>query len=45
MCPKQRKGAALHEVITYTLPKLHTKKSWYIDFRCYDPVDCEMKPS
>lgn len=43
MCPKQRKGAPLHEVITYTLPKLHTKKSWYIDFRCYDPVDQEMK--
>lgn len=43
MCPKTRKGASLHEVITYTLPKLHTGKDWYVDFLCYDPVEGKMR--
>lgn len=43
MYSKQRKGASLHEVITYTLPKLHTGKNWYIDFLCYDPIDGKMR--
>lgn len=43
MYSRQRKGASLNEVITYTLPKLHTGKNWYIDFQCYDPVDREMR--
>lgn len=40
---KTRKGASLKEVITYTLPKLHTGKNWYVDFLCYDPVDGKMR--
>lgn len=40
---KTRKGASLKEIVTYTLPKLHTGKNWYIDFQCYDPVDGRMK--
>ena len=43
MCPKTRKGASLHEVINYTLPKLHTGKNWYVDFLCYDPVEGKMR--
>lgn len=40
---KTRKGASLHDVVTYTLPKLHTGKNWYVDFQCYDPVDGRMR--
>ena len=43
MCSKLRKGASLNEVITYTLPKLHTGKNWYVDFQCYDPVERKMR--
>lgn len=43
MCSKLRKGASLNEVITYTFPKLHTGKNWYVDFQCYDPVDRKMR--
>ena len=40
---KTRKGASLKEVITYTLPKLHTGKNWYVDFLAYDPVEGKMR--
>ncbi len=40
---KTRKGAPLKEIVTYTLPKLHTGKNWYVDFQCYDPVDGRMR--
>ena len=43
MCSQRKRGASLNEVITYTLPKLHSGKSWYVDFKCFDPVDREMK--
>ncbi|WP_455673762.1 tyrosine-type recombinase/integrase [Phocaeicola sp.] len=43
MCPRTRKGTSLHEVVNYTLPKLHTGKDWYVDFKCYDPVDGTMR--
>lgn len=43
MFSKTRKGASLHEVITYTLPTLHTGKNWYVDSLCYDPVAEKMK--
>ena len=39
----KRKGASLHNVITYTLPKLHQGKNWYVDFKCYDPLEQKMK--
>lgn len=38
-----RKGAPLAEILSYTLPKLHTGKSWYVDFMCYDPAEQKMK--
>ena len=40
---KTRKGASIKEVVSYTLPKLHTGKNWYVDFTCYDPVDGKMR--
>jgi len=30
-------------LIGFTLPKLHTGKSWYVDFFAYDPVSDKMK--
>ena len=41
--PKLRKGASLSTVLNYTLPKLHTGKTWYVDFTCYDPAEQRMK--
>lgn len=38
-----RKGASLTEILNYTLPKLHTGKTWYVDFTCYDPAEQKMK--
>ena len=43
MYSKTKKGSSLHEVISYTLPKLHTGKNWYVDFLCFDPVDGKMR--
>lgn len=43
MCSKIRKGASISEVISYTLPKLHVGKNWYVDFLCYDPLEGRMK--
>ncbi len=39
----KRKGAPLNNLITYTFPKLHSGKSWYVDFFCYDPVTQSMR--
>lgn len=38
-----RRKAHFSNVITYTLPKLHETKQWYIDFFCYDPIEGEMR--
>ena len=35
MCSTKRRGASLNSIIPYTLPKLHTGKNWYIDFKAY----------
>lgn len=43
MCSSKRRGSSLNSIITYTLPKLHTGKNWYIDFKAYDPLDQKMK--
>lgn len=40
---KKRKGASLTEILNYTLPKLHTGKTWYVDFMSYDPAEQKMK--
>lgn len=43
MCPRKKKSTSLYEVISYTIPKLHTGKSWYVDFYCLDPADRVMR--
>lgn len=40
---RQRKGSPLAAIVSYTLPKLHTGKNWYVDFTCYDPAEQKMK--
>lgn len=34
---------SLAEVLSFTYPKLHTGKSWYIDFNSYDPAHGKMR--
>ncbi len=41
--PSTRKGCSIQNLITYTLPKLHQGKNWYIDFKAYDPLEQKMK--
>lgn len=43
MCSTKRRGVSLNSIIPYTLPKLHTGKNWYIDFKAYDPLEQKMK--
>lgn len=31
------------ELVGYTLPRLHTGKSWFVDFSCWDPVAGRMR--
>lgn len=42
MCSR-RKLSSQVELQNYTYPKLHTGKSWYIDFLAYDPAEGRMK--
>ena len=37
------KKTSLNEVLGFTYPKLHTGKSWYIDFYSYDPAQGKMR--
>lgn len=37
------KKTSLNEVLGFTYPKLHTGKSWYIDFYSYDPAMGKMR--
>ena len=39
----KRKGASLQNVINYTHPKLRQGKEWYLDLKCYDPLERNMK--
>lgn len=34
----QKKNSQLKEVLGFTYPRLHTGKSWYVDFLSYDPA-------
>ena len=43
MCPSNRKNGSVFSIISYSEPKLHTGKNWYIDFYSYDPVEQKMK--
>ena len=38
MCTSATRKNRLSDIIPYTLPQLHTGKTWYVDFYCFDPV-------
>ncbi|MDD7564513.1 MAG: hypothetical protein SPK31_06625 [Alloprevotella sp.] len=38
MCTSATRRNRLSDVIPYTLPQLHTGKTWYVDFFCFDLV-------
>ncbi len=43
MCPRRRKTSLRSEVLSFTYPKLHTGKTWYVDFYAYDPATGKMR--
>ena len=43
MCKTAKKTLSTRDIIGYTLPRLHTGKSWYIDFFAYDPAIDRLK--
>lgn len=43
MCPARKKHTPLREVLKFTYPKLHTGKSWYVDFTSFDPASGTMR--
>ena len=43
MCATLTKKNSLAEVLGFTYPKLHSGKSWYIDFFSYDPAQGKMR--
>lgn len=40
---KDKKFSRKSEVLDFTYPKLHTGKSWYVDFQSFDPATGTMK--
>ena len=42
MCSR-KKLSSQAELQSFTYPKLHTGKSWYIDFLAFDPAEGKMK--
>lgn len=43
MCASRKNYSPLSEVLKFTYPKLHTGKSWYVDFMSYDPGANKMR--
>lgn len=43
MCASRKNFSAKSEVLSFTYPKLHTGKSWYVDFTSFDPAIGAMK--
>jgi integrase len=43
MTISKKQGLNIYGVNSYSYPKLHTGKKWYIDFLCYDPIDNIMR--
>lgn len=43
MCAARKNFSPQREVLGFTYPKLHTGKSWYIDFTSYDPATGTMR--
>lgn len=40
---RKRRGVSVYSVSSYSLPKLHEGKKWFVDFLCYDPVEGKMR--
>lgn len=43
MCPARKNFSPQSEVLGFTYPKLHTGKSWYVDFCSFDPAAGKMR--
>lgn len=43
MCSFRKNYTPLSEVLNFTYPTLHTGKSWYVDFRAFDPASGTMR--
>lgn len=43
MCALRRNFSRKNEVLSFTYPKLHTGKYWYVDFYSMDPATGEMR--
>ena len=43
MCSARKKFSPKSEVLGFTYPKLHTGKSWYVDFTSLDPATGTMR--
>ncbi len=43
MCSLRKNFSPKSEVLSFTYPKLHTGKSWYVDFFSLDPATCSMR--
>lgn len=43
MCQNSTNKSSLATITSYTVPKLHTGKSWYVDFVSFDPAEDRMK--
>ena len=43
MCATLKTKNSLAEVLGFTYPKLHTGKTWYVDFTAYDPAQGKMR--
>lgn len=39
MCAYAIRQNRQKDILPYTLPQLHTGKTWYVDFFCLDPVE------
>ena len=43
MCALRRNFSRKNEVLSFTYPKLHTGKTWYVDFYSMDPATGGMR--
>ena len=43
MCALRKNFSPKSEVLSFTYPKLHTGKSWYVDFTSFDPATGTMR--
>ena len=43
MYSENNSSNTLSEILSYSLPKLHTGKEWYVGFNAFDPLSGKMK--